>query len=111
MFLDSTASEGALFARADRAVADAAAIRAGVRADLAAAGQRRVHRAHADDTRPSEVPPLGPTLRSSFLKPWRSTARTLADAGEMLRTADRGSDLAWHRVLPGIETPLGPFEG
>lgn len=109
MPLDPTASDDALYARADRAIADAIALRARVRASLTAAGQRRVHRPYVEDLRPVEAPPLGPPLPSSFIEPWWSIARALADAGEIIRQADRELDLAWHRILPSIETPMNLF--
>lgn len=106
-----TASGDALFARADVAIANARAIRARVRAGLEAAARKRVHRPHASDMRSAEAPPPAPVMPSSFLEPWWSIARTLADAGEVIREADAELDRAWHRVLPTIETPLSLFGG
>ena len=105
------ASGDALLARADRAIADAIAIREEVRAGLAKANRRYPCRPWAGDPRPSTAPTLKPWPLNPFLDQWWTTASTLNAAIDILKEADHELDAPWHRVLPTIQTPLALVQG
>ena len=104
MALKRIASDDALLARADRAIEDAIAARAEVRAGLAAAGQRRACRPWAGEPRPSMPQALKPWPRDPFLEPWWTMAPTLAAALRTIWEADHELEVVWHRAQPMIQT-------
>ena len=91
----------ALLDRAERAIADAIATRAEVRAGLMEAWQRRPYWPH---WRPS-CPTFPEPVDWAALEPWWCLARTLGPA-EVLRAADEALECEWQRTLPTLKTPL-----
>lgn len=111
MPLDVTASEDALFARADKAIADAIVIRAEVGASLAAARLRRPTGPLIERSAASEATWLKLSAAPGWLDVWCSVARAFADAGEIVWEPDAELERAWQSILPTIQTPLTLFQG
>lgn len=104
MTAGSTTSGDALLERADRAIADAIATRAEIRAGLAEAAGRMPCRPprRVALQRPKHPEPLP----WGHLDPWCALARAMACADEIVRETDAELERAWREVLPTIETPL-----